>query len=161
MTSSSGESSILLGSTSLIISNPPRSRWSHRKKERRYGWRYTIDRPNEEDWTSPYSWTSNAMKWWASTCRLVVMLPWNPYQTTYHLPTPSNLKRYLTQIWKGWAWEANFLSVYQDRGSRKPKGPKTLSMPGPWTVSKPSGLRSTTRCGDAPVHVGPVRGPSW
>lgn len=67
------------------------------------------------------------MRQWPSTHRPTVMLPWNPCGTTSCLPIPSNPRKYWTQIRREWARVVKYLGIWQDRGSKKTKGPKTPS----------------------------------
>ena len=66
------------------------------------------------------------MKWWPSTHRPAITPPWNPRQATPCPPTPSNPRKYRTQIRRGWAWGAIFLGVYQGQEWWKPKGPRNV-----------------------------------
>ena len=129
--SSLAESSISLGSVSqrigrqqLVCQILQRSRWSRRKKERRYGWRCTTGKPNGGGWISLDSWTSTRMKQWPSTHWPAVTAPWTPRRTTPCPPALSNPKKCPTQNLREWALEVRSLDEYQDREWWKPKGPK-------------------------------------
>ena len=83
---------------------------------------------------------------WPSTRQPVVTLPWNPCQTTHRLPILSNPKRYPTQIWREWACEVKYLGVWRDRGSKKPKGPKTpLCCDSKWRAIRDSAMEASTK----------------